>query len=84
MQNWRFSFNFRPRSRFKKCQGSDYHHLLLHKLMNSSINPMIFSYYITEKCDKDIQSLNDFEEGDIVRGYVKAVTDVGVFVRYVI
>ena len=44
---------------------------------------MIFSYYITEKCDKDIQSLNDFEEGDIVRGYVKAATDVGVFVRYV-
>ncbi|CAB3976612.1 RRP5 homolog [Paramuricea clavata] len=33
-----------------------------------------------EKSDKDIQSFNDIEEGNIVRGYVKAVTDVGVFV----
>ncbi|XP_028390902.1 protein RRP5 homolog isoform X2 [Dendronephthya gigantea] len=33
-----------------------------------------------EKSDKDIQSFDDIEEGDIVRGYVKAVSDVGVFV----
>lgn len=49
--------------------------------MNSSIN--IRAFLLTEKYDKDIQSLNDFEEGDIIRGYVKAVTDVGVFVRYI-
>jgi ribosomal protein S1 len=41
---------------------------------------MLF-YPPIEKSDKDIQSFNDIEEGDIVRGYVKAVTDVGVFVR---
>jgi ribosomal protein S1 len=41
----------------------------------------VFSYPLAEKSDKDIQSLNDIEEGNIVRGYVKAVTDVGVFVR---
>ena len=32
--------------------------------------------------DHEITSLGDLSEGSIVRGYVKAVTDVGVFVRY--
>jgi ribosomal protein S1 len=46
----------------------------------SPIDKFVF-YRPTEKIDKDIQSLNDIEEGHIVRGYVKSVTDVGVFVR---
>ena len=33
-------------------------------------------------CDPEITSLEDLDVGKIVRGYVKAVTDVGVFVRY--
>ena len=33
--------------------------------------------------DREITSLEDLPEGTIVRGYVKAVTDVGVFIRYV-
>ena len=32
--------------------------------------------------DREITSLEDLPEGVVVRGYVKAVTDVGVFVRY--
>ena len=31
--------------------------------------------------DPEITCLEDVEEGKVVRGYVKAVTDVGVFVR---
>ena len=31
--------------------------------------------------DKDIQTLSDIEEGDLVRGYIKRCSDVGVFVR---
>ena len=31
--------------------------------------------------DPEIASLEDLAEGDVVRGYVKAVTNVGVFVR---
>ena len=31
--------------------------------------------------DPEIASLEDLAEGRVVRGYVKAVTDVGVFVR---
>ena len=33
-------------------------------------------------CDPEIASLEDLEVGKVVRGFVKAVTDVGVFVRY--
>ena len=32
-------------------------------------------------CDPEITSLQDLAVGKIVRGYVKAVTDVGAFVR---
>ena len=32
--------------------------------------------------DQEIASLEDLPEGTIVRGFVKAVTDVGVFIRY--
>ena len=32
-------------------------------------------------CDPEITSLQDLDVGKIVRGYVKAVTDVGAFVR---
>ena len=32
--------------------------------------------------DREIASLEDLPEGTVVRGYVKAVTNVGVFVRY--
>ena len=32
--------------------------------------------------DCEITSLEDLPEGAIVRGYVKAATDVGVFLRY--
>ena len=32
--------------------------------------------------DREITSLGDLSEGGVVRGYVKAVTAVGVFVRY--
>lgn len=32
-------------------------------------------------CDPEIASLEDLEVGKVVRGFVKAVTDVGVFVR---
>ena len=31
--------------------------------------------------DPEISSLEDLPEGKVVRGYVKAVTDVGVFVQ---
>jgi len=31
--------------------------------------------------DPELSGLEDVEEGTVVRGYVKAVTDVGVFVR---
>ena len=31
--------------------------------------------------DPEITSLEDLSKGDVVRGYVKAVTNVGVFVR---
>ena len=34
-------------------------------------------------CDPEITSLEDLDVGKVVKGYVKAVTDVGVFVRYV-
>ena len=33
-------------------------------------------------CDPEVASLEDLEVGKVVRGFVKAVTDVGVFVRY--
>lgn len=32
-------------------------------------------------CDPEVASLEDLEVGKLVRGFVKAVTDVGVFVR---
>lgn len=32
--------------------------------------------------DQEITSLDDLPEGTVVRGYIKAVTNVGVFVRY--
>ena len=32
--------------------------------------------------DKEIADLEDLRVGMVVRGYVKAVTDIGVFVRY--
>ena len=32
--------------------------------------------------DQEITSLEDLPEGTVVRGYVKAVTNVGIFVRY--
>ena len=35
-----------------------------------------------KKVDKEIKSLADLKDGDIVRGYVKRCSDVGVFVRY--
>ena len=35
-----------------------------------------------ESCDPEIASLEDLEVGKVVRGFVKAITDVGVFVRY--
>ena len=35
-----------------------------------------------ESCDQEIASLEDLEVGKVVRGFVKAITDVGVFVRY--
>jgi ribosomal protein S1 len=35
-----------------------------------------------ESCDPEITSLEDLEVGKVVRGFVKAITDVGVFVRY--
>lgn len=31
--------------------------------------------------DPEIQGLEDLKDGQLVRGYVKAVTDVGVFIR---
>lgn len=34
-----------------------------------------------EARDPEITGLEDVEEGKVVRGYIKAVTDVGVFVR---
>ena len=33
--------------------------------------------------DREIKSLDDLKEGDIIRGYVKSCSDVGVFVRLV-
>ena len=33
--------------------------------------------------DKVVNGYDDLKEGDIIRGYVKACTKVGVFVRYV-
>lgn len=33
--------------------------------------------------DREIKSLDDLKEGDIIRGYVKSYSDVGVFVRLV-
>lgn len=37
---------------------------------------------VSEKsCDPEIASLEDLDVGKVVRGYVKAVTDVGVFIR---
>lgn len=35
-----------------------------------------------DSLDQEISSLEDLPEGTIVKGYVKAVTNVGVFVRY--
>ena len=32
-------------------------------------------------CDSEIASLEDLDVGKVVRGYVKSVTDVGVFIR---
>ena len=37
-----------------------------------------------EKMDREIKILSDLKEGDIVRGYVKSCSDVGVFVRLVL
>lgn len=36
-----------------------------------------------EKMDREIKGLDDLKEGDIIRGYVKSCSDVGVFVRLV-
>ena len=36
----------------------------------------------TNNVDREIKSLSDLKEGDIVRGYVKNCSDCGVFVRY--
>ena len=33
--------------------------------------------------DREIKGLDDLKEGDIIRGYVKSCSDVGVFVRLV-
>ena len=35
----------------------------------------------SDDIDKEIQALDDIEEGDIVRGYVKTISDVGLFVK---
>lgn len=35
-----------------------------------------------DKADREIKSLSDLKEGDIVQGYVKSCSDCGVFVRY--
>lgn len=35
-----------------------------------------------EEIDREIKNLADLNKGDIVRGYVKNCSDVGVFVRY--
>ena len=34
-----------------------------------------------EVTDQEVESLGDITKGQVLRGYVKAVTDVGVFVR---
>ena len=47
-------------------------------LRNSRTNPSDK----VEVRDPEIQELGDLVKGQVVRGYVKAVTDVGVFVRY--
>lgn len=40
------------------------------------------SILATKEIDREIKSLDDLNKGDIVRGYVKNCSDVGVFVRY--
>lgn len=41
-----------------------------------------FYFSDTIKMDREIKCLSDLKEGQIVRGYVKTCSDVGVFVRY--
>ncbi len=33
--------------------------------------------------DPEVETISDLSKGQVLRGYVKAVTDVGVFVRYI-
>ena len=35
----------------------------------------------TNEEDREINSISDLKEGDIIRGFVKSCSDVGVFVR---
>lgn len=45
---------------------------------------LLLSLTVTEtsNVDREIKSLKDLKEGDLVRGYVKSCSDCGVFVRY--
>ena len=50
--------------------------------MDLSLRPSrVSTHPVGDSPDKEITSLEDLPEGSIVRGYVKAVTAVGVFVR---
>lgn len=40
------------------------------------------SILVTKEIDREIKTLDDLKKGDIVRGYVKNCSNVGVFVRY--
>ena len=42
---------------------------------------MAFVTVVDKNMDREIKSLSDLKEGNIVRGYVKSCSDVGVFVR---
>ena len=46
-----------------------------------SMRPSAVSKHHDPAMDRDIQSIQDLSVGDILKGYVKNFTKVGVFVR---
>ena len=53
--------------------------------MDLSLRPSRLSGLpVGDSQDREITSLEDLPEGSVVRGYVKAVTAVGLFVRYIL
>jgi len=61
-------------------EGTDHFDLSLRPSRTEGLSTANEEVAESKKMDREIKSLSDLKEGDIVRGYVKSCSDVGVFV----